>query len=72
MSSKKNLANINKFIVKLVGMMKVSPILFSNSHQSSIGVIMVNNFRFTTFSCSSPKYIPNISPLVTINPSLDK
>ena len=72
MNSKKSLSTTNKFIIKLVAMMKVLFILSSNFHPSSTGVMTAKNFRFITFNFSPPKSIQNTSIPVTINPSYDK
>jgi len=49
MNSKKKFLNTNKFIVKLVAMMKVRPILSRNFLQLLIGVKTDKNYWFITF-----------------------
>ena len=72
MNSNNHPPNTNKFIIKLVAMMKVPSIRSRNFPKSSTGAKTARNFRFITFNCLQPKSIPTISPPPTINRSYDK
>jgi len=69
MSYKKIPLNANKFIIKLVAMMKVLVFPHRNSLKSSIGAKMDSNLKFIMFNFLRPKFTPNISAQATTNPS---